>query len=210
METDYVSVNANRRAILSMISTRSTGNVAKPKRYLVKDRVAAMPGKNRWFRISLRTFLVVFTCVAVTVVWFARYAQHRWAAFAAIQKVGGDIQMGIGEPSRLEGWFGAEVFGSVNKVDLRKGKADNELLTHVGVSKELRRLDLSNADIDDEGLRRIAHLPLHELWLQETNITDASAATLSIIRTLDFLQVNARPGYPIRFVIRLETKKYLL
>ena len=61
--------------------------------------------------------------------------------------------MGIREPSRLEEWFGAELFGSVNKIDLRKGKADNELLTHIGVLKELRRLDLSNADIDDRGLR---------------------------------------------------------
>jgi len=99
--------------------------------------------------------------------------------------------MGIREPSRLEDWFESELFGIVNKVDLRKGKADNALLAHIGVLKELRRLDLSNADIDDEGLRLIMHLPLRELWLQGTNITDASAATLSNILSLDFLQLNA-------------------
>jgi hypothetical protein len=150
-----------------------------------------MAGKNRWLRISLRTFLVAFTCAAVAVGCFGRYVHQRRAAFDAIRKAGGEIQMGIGEPSRLEEWFGSEVFGSVNEVDLRAGKADNELLRHIGVLKELRRLDLSGADIDDEGLGEIAHLPLRVLWLQETKITDASAATISQIQTLDFLQLNA-------------------
>ena len=150
-----------------------------------------MPSKKRWFRTSLRTFFVLFTFVAIAIAWFAHYAKQRRAAFAAIRQAGGDIQMGLREPSLIEEWFGAELFGSVNKVDLRKGKADNQLLAHIGVLKELRRLDLSNADIDDEGIRRIAHLPLRELWLQSTNITDASAATLSKIKSLDFLQLNA-------------------
>jgi hypothetical protein len=110
---------------------------------------------------------------------------------AAIRKAGGEVQMGIGKPGRLEKWFGAELFGTVNKVDLREGKADNTLLSHIAALKELRRLDLSNADIDDDGLRRVVDLPLRELWLQEAKITDASADTLSRIKTLDFLQLNA-------------------
>lgn len=99
--------------------------------------------------------------------------------------------MGRAAPGRLERWFGAEAFGTVIKVDLREAKADNGVLAHLAVLKELKRLDLSNADIDDDGLRRIVHLPLRELWLQETHITDASAATLSQIKSLDFLQLNA-------------------
>ena len=158
---------------------------------LDKNRMTGIPGKKRWLQISLRTLLLALTCAAIVVAWFAHYARERRTAFAAIRQAGGAIEMGVGEPSRLEAWFGPELFGRLNKVDLRKGKADNALLTHIGVLKELRRLDLSNADIDDEGLRRIAHLPLRELWLQETHITDASAATLSRIRTLDFLALNA-------------------
>lgn len=150
-----------------------------------------MSSTKRWFQISLRAFFLLFTCVAIAVALFANYARHRWAAFAAIRQAGGDVQMSVGQPGRLEKWFGAELFGTVNKVDLREGKADNALLSHIAALKELRRLDLSNADIDDDGLRRIAHLPLRELWLQETKITDASAATLSPIKTLDFLQLNA-------------------
>ncbi|HEY3394533.1 MAG TPA: hypothetical protein VGK58_17615 [Lacipirellulaceae bacterium] len=123
--------------------------------------------------------------------WFAHYAQKRKAAFAAIRKAGGEIQMGIDKPSRLVKWFGPEVFSTVNKIDLRDGKADNALLTHIGALTELHRLDLSDADIDDEGLRQIDHLPLRELWLQSTNITNKSAATISKIRTLYFLQLNA-------------------
>lgn len=48
--------------------------------------------------------------------WFGSYSQKRRAAFDAILKAGGQIQMSIGEPSLLEEWFGAEAFGSVNKV----------------------------------------------------------------------------------------------
>jgi Leucine-rich repeat (LRR) protein len=134
---------------------------------------------------------VLFTCLSVAVAWFAHYAHQRWAAFEAIRQAGGNVQMRIGKPSRLEKWFGAELFGTVTKVDLGEGKADNVLLAHIAALKELRRLDLTDADIDDDGLRLIAHLPLRELWLQGTKITDASAATLSKINSLDFLQLNA-------------------
>lgn len=147
--------------------------------------------KTRWLRVSLRSFFILFTCVALALAWFAFYVKQRREAFAAIRDAGGQIRMAIGETSLLEEWFGAEAFGSAVKVDLRKGKADNELLRHVGVLKELQRLDLSNANIDDEGIRLIEHLPLRELWLQETNITDASAATLSRMKSLEFLQLNA-------------------
>jgi hypothetical protein len=150
-----------------------------------------MPGKARWLRISLRNLLILFTCVALATGWFAHYAQKRKAAFAAIRKAGGSIQMGVGNPSRLAKWFGPEIFGAVNKIDLREGKADNELLKHVGVLTELPRLDLSGADIDDDGLAHIADLPLVELWLQSTKITDAAAATISDIKSLVFLQLNA-------------------
>jgi hypothetical protein len=150
-----------------------------------------MSSRKRRLQISLRLFFLLFTCVSIAVGLFARYARQRWAAFAAIRQAGGDVQMSVGDPGRLEKWFGAELFGTVNNVDLRKGKADNALLAQIAVLKELRRLDLSNADIDDDGLRRIGHLPLRELWLQETKITDTSAATLSRFKSLNFLQLNA-------------------
>lgn len=150
-----------------------------------------MSRTSRLFRISLRSLLVLVTFVAIAASWFAHGARQRNAAFAAVRHAGGDIQMGIGESSQMEKWFGPELFGTVIKVDLRNGKADNDLLTHIAVFKELRGLDLSNADIDDDGVRRLVHLPLRELWLQSTGITDASADSLSELTTLDFLQLNA-------------------
>jgi len=111
--------------------------------------------------------------------------------------------MELGGPSRLEKWFGSS-FGSVYKLDLRKAKSDNALLAQIAVLKELRALDLSYANIDDDGVRRIAHLPLRELWLQGTHITDASAAAISQMKTLDFLQLNATP-LTDQFLEHLET-----
>ncbi len=156
-----------------------------------KHRVNDMSSKRRWLRISLRLFFVLFTCVSIAIAGFARYAHQRWAAFAAIRQAGGKVEMSPGKRSRLATWFGEDLFGTVNNVDLREGKVDNALLAQLAVLKELRNLDLSNADIDDEGLRRLVHLPLRRLWLQETKITDASAATLSKISFLNFLQLNA-------------------
>lgn len=169
------------------------------------DSAAARPpAKRRWLRISLRALLVAFTCVAISVGLFARWAQQRRSALAAIRKAGGDIRLFVGEPSRLERWFGSDLFGPVNKIDLRKGRVDNALLAQIGVITELGRLDLSNAQIDDDGLRQIAHLPLRELWLQSTNITDASAATISQMKSLDFLQLNGT-NVTDRFLEQLES-----
>jgi hypothetical protein len=151
----------------------------------------ATAGKARWFRISLRTLLVAFTCVAIAIGCFAQYAQQRKAAFAAIRKAGGTVLVYPTDPPSWMRWFGMELVGSANQVDLRKGNVDNDLMTHIGRLTELRRLDLSDANIDDEGLRRIAHLPVYELWLQGTHISDRSAETLSKMKTLEFLQLNA-------------------
>jgi hypothetical protein len=150
-----------------------------------------MKNKRRLIRISLRTLLVIVTGVGIVVAWYTHYSRMRKAAFAAIRDSGGEIRMKFGEPTILEKWFGSDVFGVVVKVDMRNGSSNDELLTHIGKLAEFRKLDLSSADIDDDGLRSISHLPLTELWLQSTEISDASAETLSMMTTLDFLQLNS-------------------
>lgn len=146
---------------------------------------------KRFVRISIRSLLVVVLCVAIGLAWFTHYSSSRKSAFAAIRDSGGDIRMGFGEPTILEKLFGAELFGTVIKIDMRKGSVDNELLTHIGKLTEVRQLDLSYGEIDDDGLCAISHLPLTELWLQSTQISDNSAKTLSMMPTLDFLQLNS-------------------
>jgi len=158
-------------------------------------RVNEMSGKHRWLRISLRSLLVATLIIAVGLAWFTNYANSRRSAFAAIRQAGGQIQMAnvpkTALAARLESWFGPELIGDAYKVDLRKTKANNDLLKQIAVLRELRALDLSYASVDDTGLLTIAHLPLQELWLQSTNITDLSAATISGFRSLEFLAINA-------------------
>lgn len=154
-----------------------------------------MVQNHRWLRISLRSLLLLTLVIAVGIAWFANYAHRRKSAFAAIRDAGGKIQM-ANEPRtaialKLERWFGSELFVMTYKVDLRKTKANNDLLKHVAVLRELRALDLSHANVDDSGLKTIAHLPLQELWLQSTNVTDHSAHTLSTMSSLEFLALNA-------------------
>src|SRR5205809_744530 len=112
--------------------------------------MTAAMGQRRWFRASLRTLLVAFTCVAIGVGLLVRYAQQRRAAFAAIRKAGGTILVAPTDaPSWMRG-IGIELIGTVNRIDLRKGRVDNDLMAHIGRLGEVRRLDLSNANIDDE------------------------------------------------------------
>ncbi|UUO06409.1 hypothetical protein M4951_24065 [Blastopirellula sp. J2-11] len=148
--------------------------------------------KSLW-RFSLRTFLIIFTICAVALGWTTRYVHQRKAAFAAIREAGGKFQWNASKYPRLEAWFGQELFGNPWSLELREGKekVDNELLQQVSLLHELVALDLSNADIDDQGIEQIAHLPLRELWLQSTHITNDSAQTLSKMKTLTFLQLNA-------------------
>lgn len=154
-------------------------------------------------RISLRMLLIVITCAAIALGLFARWAQQRRSALSAVQRAGAKIRWSAGPPSLLERLFGREVFGNVVEISLRSGHADNALLQHVRVLAELRELDLSDAEIDDQGLLAIARLPLRQLWLQSTRITDASAEILSQMKTLDFLQLNGT-AVSDRFLERLE------
>lgn len=150
-----------------------------------------MPNRKRLLRISLRTLLVLVTCAGLVIAWAANHIRTRKSALAAIRKAGGEIRINFHDPTQLEEWFGPDVCGDVMNIDMRKGSADNDLLLQIARISELRRLDLSDADIDDAGLRSISALPLRELWLQSTKITDASAATISEFKSLDFLQLNA-------------------
>jgi hypothetical protein len=149
----------------------------------------------RWLRISLRSLLFATLIIAMGIGYLTNYMNRRNSAFAAIRDAGGRIRI-VSEPdttiwSKFKNWIGSEAFATVYEIDLDERKADDELLKHIAIFGELRALNLSDADIDDASLELIMHLPLTELWLQNTKITDDSAATLSKLNRLEFLALNA-------------------
>jgi hypothetical protein len=146
---------------------------------------------KRWLKISLRSLLLAFTCISVVFAWYAHGTRQRRAAIAAIEAAGGKVRMASRSRSWIEDWLASDFRGAVSNVELRKCNVTNELIAHVAVLTELRELDLSSTPVDDDDLKKIAHLPLRELWLQSTRITDASASTLSGMTNLNFLQLNA-------------------
>ena len=147
-----------------------------------------MNTKNATRRL-VRALLIAFVALALPDV-LARAndvseSGKRKAAIAAILQAGGEIRVVTSATAEMLERL------PINSVDLSEATVSNELLLHVANLQEVTRLNLSFAEIDDIGLRTIAHLPLRELWLQSTNITDASAATISKMETLSFLQLNS-------------------
>lgn len=150
----------------------------------------ARPPK-RWLKVSLRSLLLAITAVSVALAWYAHGTRQRRAAIAAIEAAGGKVRMAPGSSSWINDWFASDFRGRVDSVDLKEANVTDELLAHLAVLSELQALDLSSTTVDDDGLTKIVHLPLRELWLQSTRITDASAPALSQMTNLDFLQLNA-------------------
>jgi len=151
-------------------------------RYLKTKDMTPVCTIRHWIAVSLLALTVPIFTASVTCAEKLGDAGKRKAAIDAILQAGGDITMAVQLPTMnyLERI-------PISEVNLRKATVDNSLLIQVGNLKEVQRLDLSNANIDDDGLRQIAHLQLRELWLQDTKLTDASAVTLSGIKTLNFL-----------------------
>ena len=162
------------------------GGPVMPHGYLEMKNMTSVNIIQHWVRVSLLALIVSVSNTSIASAEDSPDSGKRKAAIAAILQAGGYIRVVVPQPTadRLERL-------PISEVNLRDAEVDNALLAHVGNLKEVRRLDLSYADIDDAGLKTIAHLPLRELWLQSTNITDASAATISRITTLDFLQLNS-------------------
>jgi hypothetical protein len=148
---------------------------------------------KRRLRISLRSLLVAFTIIAVAVAWASHAAHRRSSALAAVRKAGGNVRFMHREPSWLDRVFGSELLTNVREIDLRDCEVvDRELLKHVAAIEELRVLDLSGAaSIGDAEVKLLVHLPLEQLWLQATSITDDAAPILSRMKALNFLQLNS-------------------
>jgi len=61
----------------------------------------------------------------------------------------------------------------------------------IGKMQSLQSLDLSESTIDDRSLRHIEHLPLHDLNLFGTNISDRGVQHIAKIKTLRSLNIGA-------------------
>lgn len=59
--------------------------------------------------------------------------------------------------------------------------------------KNLRSLDLNGTDVTDKTLAKLSRMPLHELYLSGTNVTDEGVRQLVNCGTLDHLTLNSCP-----------------
>jgi Leucine-rich repeat (LRR) protein len=151
------------------------------------NEMAETSRRRRWYQISLRALLVTFTLAALAIGMFVRHVNRRQAAIDAIKSAGGLVE-GAPPQGFLQRCF--EVLAPVSSVELDKGRANNALLGHVAALGDIPSLVVLGGNVDDEGVRLIARMPIQSLCLQSTKISDQSAALLSEMKTLTYLDLN--------------------
>jgi hypothetical protein len=166
-------------------------------------------------QFGLRTLLGLMTVVAVVLGVRAAYTQpfRREALVAAhVERLGGGVTTELFEPPCWPEWlpylFADGPFRVVDAVDLNRrreidwgrngdwprtaaGRVTDADLALLGALRHVRSLDLSHANVTDEGMRHLARLAtLEELLLAETRITDEGVARLGTLKRLRWLSLQ--------------------
>jgi len=156
-------------------------------------------------RFSLRTSLVLFTCLIVWLGFVARSARIHRAAMIAIDEAEGVLPpLETAAPAFLVNFLGPEFFCRIEKAELFYEKTTDEHLATLGKVPELKRIATNyisgmtiplssylTADLDgggdwfndalisDAGLQSLAHADrLESLVLLNTSVTDDGVAHL--------------------------------
>jgi len=149
----------------------------------------------RKLRFSLRLLLLLVAVIAIVLATIGHRAARQNQVLSAINSIGGEYDFEPKDVGPLGTWlgkiYGEEAFGKVLSVDLRKTDANDKLLSKIACLRDLENLDLSSVNVSDRGVESIAHLPLHELWLQGTKVTDEVGTHLAKCHTLEMLAINA-------------------
>jgi hypothetical protein len=155
--------------------------------------VTATP-KRRWYQFSLKALLAVMVPASVAIGWIAserNQVDKRDTAIAALQKLGGSLEIGPASPLRPS-WLrpmlcdklGGEV---VEAVLIRVADAD---LIYLADLTTLNYLYLGSTQATDAGLVHVARLSeLRSLSLDQVRVTDAGLVHLKRLTKLESLSL---------------------
>ena len=192
--------------------------------------------KNRWYRVSLRTFLLVMCVASVVLGQFIVRAKRQQAAVRECIELGGEAvyqtqynfnKHDWGGPSPATRWYESEwVRDYLTSVVMLSVNSEHFDASHLRSLPHLDRLSLFNAqqsEIEDVGrLSKLKVLqlqgqnvsdlgPLCELHqLEQIGLVDVGASDISFLSRLDSLQSVAIVGCQIENFESLAKLKKLL
>jgi Leucine Rich repeat len=162
--------------------------------------------KRRWFRYSLRTFLIVVTVCGVWLGWKLRAAREQQRAVATVRELGGSVKYDyedgstglLLEPPWLLELLGRDFFHNVVSVDLYAQPFDQKNFGKVfpllRKLPRLRRLSVEAGTIHDDDLQHLSDLKdLKSLYLPTHQLTGEGFKYLADLTTLEYLFVNGNP-----------------
>jgi hypothetical protein len=142
--------------------------------------------KRRWFRYSLRTFLLVITALCISLGWKVEAARQQREAVAAVRKFGGEVTydceylydpfIAKPKPHWLAEHIGVDFFQNVVAVRIffepDSPQEIRDLLPYLSRLSQLRSLSIINGTFKDEDLCYLAHLTdMTSLFLFRNKIT---------------------------------------
>lgn len=172
---------------------------------------ASAPTKRRWFRYSLRSFLLCITLICAWLGWKINAARQQRSAVAAIRELGGNVSYDFdkndrevdrhpSEPAWLIGIFGADFFHDVVDVDLTEGstpkpKDFDSLRPHLRHFPRLQYIVLSHCKFDDGDFQYLASFQdLRGLWLRnEAQISGVGFRFLTNLKRFNWLMMEDVP-----------------
>jgi hypothetical protein len=142
--------------------------------------------KRRWFRYSLRTFLLLLTVLCIWMGMTAAKAIRQKRAIEAITAIGGEVRFDYDELAKNQTDFTFRPDGEPSgPAWLRKIIGDDYFRVVVGVG-------FSNGNLDDATvIKMIEPLPdLKYLHVASTNVTDNLLPRIATLRNLTALDLN--------------------
>ena len=162
--------------------------------------------KQRWFRYSLRTFLIVVTVCGAWLGWKLLAAREQLSAVATVRELGGSVKYDyeegiIGpllEPPWLLNLLGSDFFHNVASVNLYAHQSDrrefSKLFPLLGKLPHLRRLSVEAGAVHDDDLQYLSNLKdLKSLYLSKNQLSGGSLKLLSNMPMLEYLFVDGNP-----------------
>jgi hypothetical protein len=166
---------------------------------------AASRLRRRWLSFSLRVLFVLITLVCLALGWLVNRCECQRLSVAAIRAAGGDVRY---EPIYLHSccggydtqpftwrrWmdrrgFPIDYYSEVERVQIFIANTSPKL-QHLAAVRGCSRLTIAGSVRDDD-LAVLRHLPnLHELILNDTNISDAAMPHIARCRNLTWLSVD--------------------